>query len=211
MAEVSFFLMNLSLIFYRIQLYFLSTNTIFTNYLQKTDIGLITRIKIKLSFICQMEIQPDILSDFKTSRDPGRMVITSIIVIYAVLMIGTSSYIFWLFKDVAIYFKDQEFQVLIAVHFVYPAILLALFLSGKKLGWALMVMHSVLNVSYAVYTYLEAWERDIYLLAFIVHGILSALYFHKQVIDSFKISRTWRISIVLATCVITLLFILSRL
>jgi len=104
-------------------------------------------------------------------------------------------YFLWLFRKPAFeLISDSEFQLLFSIHFVYPLIGLSLFIAKRKIGWVLMVLFSVLNVTYAIVAYVSELEIDIAVLYFIGHTILIALLFQKSLIANFNMSRKFFVS-----------------
>jgi hypothetical protein len=142
-----------------------------------------------------MNNQIDTLSDFENEH---RKVGTPFVLYTCICCSGVICavlYFLWLFKKPALeLINDSEFQLLFSIHFLYPLIGLYLFITKRKIGWVLMVLFSILNVTYAIVAYVSELAVDIAVLYFIGQATLIALLFQKSLIANFNMSRKFFLS-----------------
>jgi hypothetical protein len=142
-----------------------------------------------------MNNQIDHLSDFENEhRKVGTLFVLYTCICCSVVICAVL-YFLWLFKKPAFeLIRDSEFQLLFSIHFIYPLIGLYLFITKRKIGWVLMVLFSILNVTYAIVAYVSELAVDIAVLYFIGQAILIALLFQKPLIANFNMSRKFFLS-----------------
>src|SRR5687767_3512548 len=142
-----------------------------------------------------MNNQIDTLSDFENEhRKVGTLFVLYTCICCSVVICAVL-YFLWLFKKPALeLINDSEFQLLFSIHFLYPLIGLYLFITKRKIGWVLMVLFSILNVTYAIVAYVSELAVDIAVLYFIGQAILIALLFQKSLIANFNMSRKFFLS-----------------
>lgn len=143
-----------------------------------------------------MNNQIDNLSDFENEhRKVGTLFVLYTCICCSVVICAVL-YFLWLFKKPAFeLISDSEFQLLFSIHFLYPLIGLYLFITKRKIGWVLMVLFSILNVTYAIVAYVSELAVDIAVLYFIGQAILIALLFQKSLIANFNMSRKFFLSV----------------
>jgi hypothetical protein len=142
-----------------------------------------------------MNNQIDNLSDFENEhRKVGTLFVLYTCICCSVAICAVL-YFLWLFKKPAFeLISDSEFLLLFSIHFLYPLIGLYLFITKRKIGWVLMVLFSILNVTYAIVAYVSELAVDIAVLYFIGQAVLIALLFQKSLIANFNMSRKFFLS-----------------
>jgi hypothetical protein len=156
-----------------------------------------------------MSNQIDFLSDFDTKEKGVGKIFVLVSCIYSILIVSALLYLIWLFhKPLQELLTDSEAKSLLLIHFLYPIVALGLFLARKKIGWALIVFSSTLNVTYAAIAYLNEQKVDIAVLFFVMHSVLLGLLFQKSLIEKFNISNKFSTLTIYSSAIVAILFLL---
>ena len=157
-----------------------------------------------------MHTQNDFLSDLETEKKEVGKIFVITICIYLMQIVSAALYLQWLFhKPIWELLTDtQETQILLFINFIYPVVAFCFFIARKKIGWALVVFSSILNVTYAVFIYFYEQQIDILLLFFMMHAVLLGFLFQKSLIEKFNTSKKFFTWTVYSSVTVAILFLL---